>query len=526
MLASTPCSSPKERRFDSVFPSFCLFVVPLTLFLGIHLVLSLLISQSFRSDDADLLIFSQSLALGYHDQPPLYSWLAWSFFQLFGLQVFSLALLKSLILGFLFAGLHQSARLLLGDDRRAILAAFSPLLIVAFSWHSLAYLTHTNLLCAICTATLCAVLRIHRGGGWFDYALLGILLGLGMLSKYNYLLFVASILLAGLSIPSFRARIADRRLLLTFGLAAMMVLPHAFWLADHWKEIIRVLSGKTGVGRAQEPIAGMAVGGAALLTNLLLTPAPLVIVFLFCFPWAFRWIKRPPNQEADEDRLLERFFVAVVCLLLLQVLAGGTRFHDRWLLPFSLLVPLCLFGRLRYCTLPARRIRGFACVLSACAVILTIARACQIFVGGIDDDAYPLQMSFAESAQSLEKAGGGQATIVTGDRDICGNLRCWLPHASVLCAYHSQYRPPELKSHDRCIIVWNTKTGETLPAYLSSFVAEELQIKPPSDAPLHFVNVGTRWTSRKTNRLAYIVLALSDNASRAGLIQAVPNNER
>jgi len=50
------------------------------------------------------------------------------------------------------------------------------------------------------------------------------------LSKFSYLFFAAALLLAALTVPSFRARLADRRILLTAGVAVGLVLPYLVWL--------------------------------------------------------------------------------------------------------------------------------------------------------------------------------------------------------------------------------------------------------------------------------------------------------
>ena len=75
-----------------------LFALALAIFLSIHLALNLVLSGSFSPDDADQLIFSQSLAWGYYEQPPLYSWLTYLFLHLFGLTYLSYYLVKSLAL--------------------------------------------------------------------------------------------------------------------------------------------------------------------------------------------------------------------------------------------------------------------------------------------------------------------------------------------------------------------------------------------------------------------------------------------
>ena len=66
------------------------FLACLSAFLGLHLALTLFIYESFSPDDADLMVFSQSLAWGYHEQPPLYAWLAWVMCRIFGLNYFAL----------------------------------------------------------------------------------------------------------------------------------------------------------------------------------------------------------------------------------------------------------------------------------------------------------------------------------------------------------------------------------------------------------------------------------------------------
>src|SRR4051794_714156 len=152
--------------------------------LVLHLALAIAHAGTFMPDDADLAIFSQSLAWGYHEQPPLYPWLTWLFFNLLGVNAFALGLLKTLILGAIYVSLYGSARQLLGDERRAALAAFSPLLIPTFAWHSFFYLTYTNLACVAAAATFYVLLRLQRDGGWLNYLSLGAVVGLGTLSKY------------------------------------------------------------------------------------------------------------------------------------------------------------------------------------------------------------------------------------------------------------------------------------------------------------------------------------------------------
>jgi len=190
-----------------------LFALALAIFLSIHLALNLVLSGSFSPDDADQLIFSQSLAWGYYVQPPLYSWLTYLFLHLFGLTYVSYYLVKSLALGCVYVSSFLCARALAIDHRLAVVAAFAPLLIPTFAWNSFTYLTNSNLVCAAGAATCYALLRVERNGRLGDYFLLGLTLGLGFLAKYNFLFLATAFFVAGLTIRSFRARLLDYRIL-------------------------------------------------------------------------------------------------------------------------------------------------------------------------------------------------------------------------------------------------------------------------------------------------------------------------
>ena len=67
-------------------------------FLLVHLVLRMCMSSSLFQDDADLLLFGQSMQWGYSQQPPLYSWLLQPWLELFGGSLFVLTAFRTLVL--------------------------------------------------------------------------------------------------------------------------------------------------------------------------------------------------------------------------------------------------------------------------------------------------------------------------------------------------------------------------------------------------------------------------------------------
>src|SRR5262245_21622617 len=70
----------------------------LLVYFGAHLLSRVLVSDALELDEAEQTLWTQQLHAGYGAQPPLYTWLQWGVFQLFGVSVFSLALLKNLLL--------------------------------------------------------------------------------------------------------------------------------------------------------------------------------------------------------------------------------------------------------------------------------------------------------------------------------------------------------------------------------------------------------------------------------------------
>src|SRR6266508_5921470 len=96
---------------------FAVLVLVLAGYLGVHLLLRLALSPSLIPDEAELALFSQSLAWGYSEQPPLYSWLVWGAVRLLGLSVFSLTLVRMLVLAAVPRALYATARVVVRDRR-------------------------------------------------------------------------------------------------------------------------------------------------------------------------------------------------------------------------------------------------------------------------------------------------------------------------------------------------------------------------------------------------------------------------
>ncbi|MBL8793733.1 MAG: glycosyltransferase family 39 protein [Planctomycetia bacterium] len=444
------------------------FALPLALYLAVHLVLRLMISQSIGYDEAEQVVWSQSLAWGYGPQPPLYTWLLWGLVQVCGMSLFTLALMKTAVLAAIYVGLYLCARRLLPDTRLACLAVFSLLLMPLLAWGSLKGSTHSDLLCAIWLATFWVVLRLLEVGRTSSYLWLGVLAGLGMLSKYNYALFAAALLGAGLTLPGCRARLLDRRLLLTFAVALVLVLPHAVWAIERRGMIENYLAMKMRDPETRSWLVGACGALGSLVYRLWGALVAPIAAWLVFFPPGRRHAGTPAGEPYQ---LLARFIVAAGVLVLFPIAGGTTHILSRWLQPLLVLVPLTFFARLDPARLDPRRLRGFAAVLALAALAVMAARVGQLWFGSDDGGRYRSRdLAFARSVARLQAAGFRGGVLISRDSLTGANLRLRFPRARLVCTDYPNCQTPPAPPGVPCVVVCNSGASDQTPC-LQEFLA-------------------------------------------------------
>jgi hypothetical protein len=296
----------------------------------IQLDIRMVLGSALELDEAEALYFARHLALGYGAQPPLYFWLQWSLFQLFGEGVLALAILKA---GLLTTGLVVLYRLLLkvAEPVLAGIGAASLSLLPQIVWEAQRALTH-SVLVLVLAIVLCAVFwRVLERGWWRDYLVLGVVIGLGLLSKYNFALLPVGLALAAALMPELRGRLNGGRLAVAVMLAAALVAPSAFWALNH-PELAGGSVHKLGLGAAG-PLWGRISGTGAFVVGLA-GFLGVAIVVLGAFAWA-----RERGQVQGLPLLL-RFLgwgavAALGVLWLALLIAGATEVKDRWLMPLA-----------------------------------------------------------------------------------------------------------------------------------------------------------------------------------------------
>lgn len=389
-----------------------------------HVVVRVAISPALKWDEAEQILWSQQLQWGYGAQPPLYTWLQWGMNQLFGPSVLALSLLKHSLMALTYVLMWLAGRELLGP-RGAWWAAASLMLLPPLGWSSIRDQTHTVLVSAMTCGTWWLLLRIVRRPRAADFAWLGLVCGLGMLSKYSFALVAAAMLLAGLSVPQVRAALLARGWWWAPVAGVLVVLPHGIWLLAHLGEATSGTLSKMEI----DPGGHLSRGLLNLLEVVLGCLLPWALVAL----WAFRsaWWRRPLTPAAPwAPPVFWRYLLLVVLALLGMVLFGGvTNFKGRWVAPLLCAVPLAAFiARPELQRHP--RAGRYTGVVVALALIMLVAAGVRPWFSAVRGSVDELNHPAPALADALRAAGyDGQGLIVASDHMLGGTLHTRFPQA-------------------------------------------------------------------------------------------------
>ena len=459
-------TQPTPASREAGPPTLAAAWTALLLYFAVQLMSRLLVSEAVELDEAQQLVWTQQLSLGYGTQPPLYSWLQWAAFQLFGVSLFALALLKNLLLAATYVFTFLAARLAL-PQRPALLAAASMLLLPQLGWEAQRDLTHSVLVTAMAAATLWLALRLvlrapaQRRAA--DYAWLGVALAAGSLGKYSFVFFAAALGGALLLGRDTRGALLDRRLMLTLLAAALLCAPHALWLASHFGDASAGSIGKMEVAGSglQSRAAAAWKGLASLLRAVLafLTPLWIVLGLLLvgvgsgsggdadAAPSAAVITAAGPAPSAAviTATLLRRYLALLALAFVLLVLVGGaTRFKDRWMLPLLFMAPLIFFVHAP-ALWASPRLRWLGRIIAGWALLIIVLLAARVPYNGWRGNPDELNLPTAALAAQLRGAGyDGVAPIVTASEVLGGALRLQFPRARVQVVYEEGL-PPQLE---------------------------------------------------------------------------------
>ncbi|BCR05035.1 glycosyl transferase [Desulfuromonas versatilis] len=464
----------------------------------LQLTLRLLVSDSLQLDEAEQIILSQELRWGYGSQPPLYTWLQAGVFTLTGKGVLGLSLVKNLLLFSIFALTWLAAKEITGSGRSAAFATLALVLLPELVWEAQRDLTHSVLVTALSIATTWQAARLMRRAASREYLVFGLVAGLGMLSKYNYLLFLGAFLGACLAVDDFRTRLLHRRMGWAAGGFLLVSGGHLLWMATHGAALGSQVD-SLGMNWIEGFWAPRFKGVGRVASAVLLFLGPLLPLFLI----ARRQGSNPGSTDAwcaAWRKVFLRTIVYVVAICL--VLALGFKvsgFKPRWMLPMLSFAPLLLvviWGR-EVSRRALRNLAGFAMLVAVLILVLLPGRtyfAQQL--GKFNRLNYP----FAELAGELKTAGVFVGGIAGGDRLTGGNLALQFPGSRVTVPELAPFALPE-----PVLVVWDATRHPEPPADLIRLVQPHFPDFPGNARP-DYVEALLKFGQFRSMRLGYYLL--------------------
>jgi hypothetical protein len=427
-------------------------------------------------DDTLEVLRGQSWSLAYvSNQPPLYTWLYRAADLYFGNALLASIAVKYAGMAVAFALTFRAALATLGDSALAALATGSLLLSFDVASEMHRDFTQTVLMLALVSGTWLAVVPILRGRATIaTFALLGVALGAGSLTKYSYIVFALALALALASDPAARARCADRRMLLALAIALALFAPHVIALQDLTR-VTQVLF-RTPIESA---IGRRANGIVQLALSVVLVVLPMAALWWLMLRGAFR---RAAMRDADDAllaRVLWRWLAITLALFVAGILAAGISYvRESYMLPLLAPLSFLFFLRLRAAGASAVQLRRFAWVIGAGALAGLLITVGRIELEARTCSRCPPLRDYRPAAQAIARAGAAAALIVGDDGQAVANLLVWLPEARGWASEDPPAAIPPDAAGRACVLVWGSTVGASSASPLPDW-ARALVRTPP-----------------------------------------------
>lgn len=297
------------------------------------------VALSPPADNIEQLTWMRKLAWGYYKHPPAPTWMMRAFSQWAGWSAWSSYLLGALCTLTSLA-LYWSLLRDIHGERFALVGLLSALCITFYNGR-LNYYNHNIALMLWVAASAWLWWRLLTRPRLRWWLALGVVVGLGMLSKYQYALAAASGLWLFIQHGLWRSPAQRRGLLLAAALATLICLPHGLWLLGQERGPIAYAM-QSSLGAQLAPAARLA-GTARWLADWLLNRCLPAVLLLALVWWGQRRLRPPqevmPAAGAATTRgrsLLYVWGILPPAVMTAMGLFGGVDLQMQWGTAFAL----------------------------------------------------------------------------------------------------------------------------------------------------------------------------------------------
>ncbi len=435
-----------------------IFYHPLTIliiYILLHFCVRIFLSQTLQVDDSEQINLAQNLLLGYSiPQPPLYSWISWGLFQIFGTGLFILSLLKYTLISLTFWFTWLVSGQLFQHLQTRYIATFSYLLMPSFAWHMHQGFTHTILLSLGIILSLHALLSLKENNSIKNYLYFGLSLGIGLMAKYSFLLFMVPLLISAISIASFRKIIINQKILLSIGVFVLIVGPHAYWLTQNYQEIFLSIDQKLKVTSDNLLVDRIKSMGQFFGASLAFV-VPFSLIFIIN-SWRELFNIDKQTTRNDSAALLNRFYLIIfVLVILLTIFVSMPHFKVRWFHPLMMIFPLWMLTRIeRQVLLSKSTIRWFVGITVIFTILILSIRIAQVTIGPELGKYGRLNRPIIETLEKLPVRLTNNSIIKTEDGFLGSHLLSHYQNHNVIIA-EKNFIQQGSKNTVKCLWLWD-----------------------------------------------------------------------
>ncbi len=321
----------------------------------------------------------------------------------------------------------------LSEKRLALIAMLGVLTLPPIFLLAQRDLSHTVAALFAVSLFLYGFLRTLVRPSFAAYLLTGLAVGIGFISKYNFALVPAAAVLAILPEPKLRERLFDWRILVSLLVAALIALPHGWWILENLgsasNNTFLEMREAHSEGRLAQAFGGVVsliaatIRGGIVLADRVRTHIPQ--------EHSCDLVGAKPMDSALSAVCLQSALVAV---LLIVLGVGATHIREKWLVLFLILLPLYLCLKVEAAGVDAAfKLRPFLWLVAFIVLTTLMVVSARAIVRPLFGKYSRLSIPYATLAEAVVKLGGREpALILAKDRLIGGNLRTHLHDAPVL----------------------------------------------------------------------------------------------
>ncbi|RAU22733.1 glycosyltransferase [Paramagnetospirillum kuznetsovii] len=399
-------------------------------------------NTSLGRDTIQIIYWGQEWQAGYFKHPPLIAWLTEIVIFLFGRHDVAIYALSASIMLASFAAIHHLARRYVCPDAALISVVALP----AFGFYSfiVPHFDHNIILMLPwCLTILFGYLAVEERRAW-AWPLLGLSIGIGILSKYTILILPFLFLIHVVWTPRHRALLLMPRAWLAVGLCFLVAAPHIYWVVANDLAPLRYFRDGAGLADAASSFFSRHIlNPLDALSGMVGMSVSAMIVMLGAL--GLPKLRRRAMSSQDGFLLLATFGPVGLVLLLSAVTGGEMRLE--WATTFFLTLPLVLM-RWVYSAPGHMQVGRFLAWSSGLAVAMATTYLL-IFIGVtpvVEESKwarFPAKLLAAKVTDAWAQVCDGPVPVLVGDSWLAGTA-----------AYKSADRPRVYTEADPYMAPW------------------------------------------------------------------------